>query len=165
MLCEICNQKNANVFIQKIENGKKIELKICDECAMKEGHLMNLTPTNMSSFFAELLNLESDMGQKKDIVVKPCPSCNTSYKEFMETGLIGCAKCVDTFRPYLDPVLKKVHGSTEHIGKIPRSFGGDLIKKRKIENLRKELNEAVKLENYEKAASLRDKIREIEKEI
>ncbi len=163
MLCELCKERQANVFITKVIGNKKKELKICDECAKVEGYLLGFVPTDMSNIFTELLNLEQiGLNQKSEAKIKVCGSCNTSYKDIVKIGLLGCQDCMETFKEEILPVLRKVHGKLEHTGKIPHSFGGDLIMKRKVENLKNKQLEAVKEENFELAAKLRDEIKELE---
>ena len=61
------------------------------------------------------------------------------------------------------PYLKRVHGSTGHVGKIPNN--APLVVKPKtktIDDLRNELSRLVAEENYEQAAVIRDKIKEME---
>ena len=65
------------------------------------------------------------------------------------------------FRKGLIPLLEKMHGSVQHVGKVPSRAGKELIKKNELMQLRNELNKAVEKEDYEKAAELRDRIYEL----
>ena len=91
-----------------------------------------------------------------------CPNCGMSYRDFQQTGKIGCSVCYATFRRQLEPLLRRIHGSSTHSGKIPHRTGGTLTMKHTIESLRSSLKECVAQEEYEKAAELRDKIRQLE---
>lgn len=88
-----------------------------------------------------------------------------SYRDFQQSGKIGCADCYQTFRPQLEPLLRRIHGSSVHRGKIPHRSGGTLELKHEIGLLRQQLQESVAHEEYEKAAEYRDKIRALEKEL
>ena len=88
-----------------------------------------------------------------------------SYRDFQQTGKIGCAECYRTFRPQLEPLLRRIHGSSVHRGKIPHRTGGTLELKHEIGMLRQQLQESVAQEEFEKAAEYRDKIRALEKEL
>ena len=85
----------------------------------------------------------------------------------MRSGKIGCADCYETFYDKLLPLLERLHGKTNHVGKIPNSFE-EIAKEENTQNetekLKAELDEAVKAQNYEKAAELRDRIKELESE-
>jgi len=97
-----------------------------------------------------------------------CEKCGSSFGDIVRSGRIGCADCYETFYDKLLPLLERVHGKTNHVGKIPNSFE-EIAKEEEsgqteLETLRAELDEAVKAQNYEKAAELRDKIKELESE-
>lgn len=74
---------------------------------------------------------------------------------------MGCASDYALFQDMLEPLLERIHRATEHTGKRPRA--GQL--RAEIEQLRQHLEEAVSTENYEKAAQLRDRIRQMEHEV
>jgi protein arginine kinase activator len=60
------------------------------------------------------------------------------------------------------PLLEKIHGSTQHLGKIPHKSGEAFEQGREMLELRQALKLAVDQEDYEQAAKLRDRIRAIE---
>jgi protein arginine kinase activator len=67
----------------------------------------------------------------------------------------------NVFKKGLLPLIEKMHGSSQHVGKIPKNAGVEVVKKNDLIKLRRELNEAVRKEDYEKAARVRDKIYEL----
>ena len=95
---------------------------------------------------------------------KKCPICSATFSDIAKSGKVGCAECYKTFNGELLPYLKRVHGSTKHVGMVPNS--APLMVKPQIntvESLRMELNRLVSEEKYEEAAVIRDKIKEMEK--
>ena len=94
-----------------------------------------------------------------------CPNCGMSYADFQQTGKIGCSVCYGTFRRQLEPLLRRIHGTSTHSGKIPRRSGGTLELKQEIKRLRGELKEKVAQEEYEEAARLRDEVRALEQKL
>lgn len=86
------------------------------------------------------------------------------YNEFVETGKLGCSECYDAFRGRLIRPLKQIHGACEHIGKVPVREGGQIKNDRKIKKLETELNAAVMKQEFEKAAKLRDEIKQLKGE-
>lgn len=96
---------------------------------------------------------------------KKCPVCGRTYSEFARTGKFGCGECYRTFRRSAEEVLRQVHSTAEHTGKIPSKSGDALKKKRRYESLKAELRDAVKNEEYELAAKLHKEIRAMENEI
>ena len=93
---------------------------------------------------------------------KVCDRCGTSFEEIMETGRLGCAHCYETFEHELARSIEKIHGKSKHIGKIPHSASGAIRRKNRLTELKVELNRAVAEQNFERAAELRDQIKELE---
>ncbi|HHY14598.1 MAG TPA: hypothetical protein GX521_00830, partial [Firmicutes bacterium] len=71
----------------------------------------------------------------------------------------------ETFRDELNPVLRRVHGSVNHNGKIPAKGYAKLRLGRKIEEAKKKLQECIRTENYEQAAHYRDEIRRLKRDL
>lgn len=94
-----------------------------------------------------------------------CPHCGLTFTDFRNTGLLGCADCYTNFQSGLEPLLKRVQGSTNHIGKVPKRGGGKARIKKEITDLRQELQQAIGREDYERAAKLRDEIRRREQDL
>lgn len=159
MLCQICGKREATFHFKEIINGEVRELHLCEECARKMGFLGTPFP------FASLIGGLTEKGEipLSEASQVKCPHCGLSYEQIREKGKIGCSFCYQTFKDYLVPLLEKIHGHTHHSGKSP----GELKmseKEKEIHKLRKELEEMVKKEEYEKAAKIRDEIRKLEKE-
>jgi protein arginine kinase activator len=157
MLCNKCNKKEAVVFLTMVENGKKTELYLCEDCA-KESVLSSYMFDN---FISALLNIESEQNEE-DKTVSPtlkCSTCNLSYEELMKYGKIGCDACYDNFSAVIQPIIKRIHGKEQHMGKIIKSKQQDIKKQQDICILQAKLEEAVRNENYEKAAEYRDLIK------
>lgn len=147
MLCEKCGKYHATTHIRTVVNGVAREQNLCDYCAAKEG--FNVTPKSIfASMFGEMLELKPQN-------MKRCPVCNSSFNDIAKSGKAGCSECYKTFKAELLPYLKRVHGSTHHIGKTPEN-------RESINELKTELKRLVSEEKYEQAAVLRDKIKEME---
>ncbi|KEI05061.1 UvrB/UvrC motif-containing protein [Clostridium botulinum] len=170
MLCELCRQNEATIHITKIVNGVKKEANICSKCAgnSEEFNLVSdmdiITPFSFQNILGGLMDYVNDTSKSSRIAEIKCENCGASYREFKEKGLLGCSECYKYFSPAILSVVKGVQGNTEHIGKIPKRSGKDLVNKNKILKLKEELQKAIALEEYEKAAEIRDKIRDIDKE-
>lgn len=162
MLCDICGKNPATVHLTEIVDDKMTELHLCEECAQKKG-------VQMESHFglAELLAGLADMGEqftktKKEVKLK-CPRCGLTYEDFKKVGRLGCGKCYSVFKEVLLPLLKRIHGSTQHYGKSPKKVVKAVKAKTELQELREKLQKAIQLEEFEEAARLRDRIRETEK--
>ncbi|MBX7103084.1 MAG: UvrB/UvrC motif-containing protein [Gemmataceae bacterium] len=90
-----------------------------------------------------------------------CPTCGLKYMEFRREGRLGCPRDYASFRVGLEPILRKVHRSTRHVGKVPRRRQPSEIDLSLLD-LRQQLRRAVQAEAYEEAARIRDQIREKE---
>lgn len=91
-----------------------------------------------------------------------CPGCGMYYSTFRETGHLGCAACYASFRQSLRPLLRRIHGEPRHLGKAPHRDGERFARRREMQRLHEELERAIGREDYERAAALRDSIRQLE---
>ncbi|MBE3581473.1 MAG: UvrB/UvrC motif-containing protein [Thermoanaerobacteraceae bacterium] len=162
MLCERCQQKPASVHFTQIVNNQKTELNLCPDCARE---LENQWSFSLPKFFASLLNYEPGLGLTVDRAPTQCGECGLTFAQFQQGGLLGCPECYHTFESRLDPLLRRLHGSTQHRGKVPRRAGGNLRIQREIDKLRRELQELVAQEAFERAAEVRDRIRQLEAQV
>lgn len=91
-----------------------------------------------------------------------CKNCGRSYYDFQKSGRLGCAKCYEAFEAPVLTTLKQMQKSTTHIGKIPSKQSAGLLKKRKLKELKEQLEKAVGSEDYELAAKLHKEIKGLE---
>jgi protein arginine kinase activator len=168
MLCQECGKRQAALHFTKIVNGDKTELHICEACAREKGELIPGTPSGFSihNLLSGLLDLEpSGGGAKSAATAARCDTCGMTYTQFSKIGRFGCSHCYKQFAERLDPLLKRVHGNTVHVGKVPKRAGGRVKTKREIERLKREMQNRIDREDFESAAQIRDRIRELEKEM
>ncbi len=161
MLCDLCGKNQATVHLTEIIDDQISELHLCEECARKKSIQME-----QQFGLADLLAGLAEFGKPEEVsqvISSKCLNCGLSYQDFKHFGRLGCSECYTNFRKYLMPLLKKVHGSTQHLGKTPCKVAVRSKKKPDLADLRLRLQEAIKKEEFEQAAQLRDKIREMEK--
>ncbi len=166
MLCQECQQNPANVHITKIINGKKTEMHLCEICAQKKEELdFSFEPQfSLQNLFGSLLHDGlSGVGEKASLSKLQCPGCGLTFAQFSQIGRLGCSECFLAFGERLHLLLRRIHGSSSHSGKIPARIGGKARLKRELADLKEQLQAAVQRENFEQAALLRDKIKEMEK--
>lgn len=162
MLCDICGKTQATVHLTEIIDDKMTELHLCEECAQKKNAQME-SHFGLADLLAGLADVGGQLTQtKKESKVK-CPRCGLTYEDFRKIGRLGCGECYTAFKEALLPLLKRIHGSTQHYGKSPKKIVKAVRTKDEIGDLKEQLLEAIKKEEFEEAAKLRDKIREIEK--
>lgn len=165
MLCQECQEEEAKLHVTKIINGEKKELYLCEECAQEAGELD--FDFSFDNFLSGLLNNKLNSQPKIDLGQTDfkCDVCGLRYREFARKGRLGCSSCYDSFREKLSKVIRRIHSSTKHTGKIPKRAGEKVRIKRKIKNLRKEMDRVVEEEEFERAADIRDEIKELESEL
>jgi protein arginine kinase activator len=164
MLCQNCGKNSAAFHYKTNINGVVNELHLCADCASQLNHNkptnINIFDLNSGSYLSSVMS--DFMGGAEQSSAGRCPLCGATARDISRTGKAGCAKCYETFSDMLLPFIKRIHGNTRHNGKYPTSAGVELQQKRKIEKLKLELNRAVEAQNYEYAAELRDRIRDLE---
>jgi protein arginine kinase activator len=162
MKCDSCN-KPATVHLTEIKHGKKIEKHLCEQCAAQNEGLPVKSHTPINELLTNFVMAHS--GLQKDLGLA-CETCGVTWAEFRQSGLFGCANDYQTFEKDLTPLLQRAHeGATHHVGKVPTRRGGTGVPmKRQVDltKLRKELAKAVEAEEYERAAKIRDQIRQAE---
>lgn len=159
MLCQKCGQRPAVVQRSVIRNNEKTEEYLCEECARQVMQIPSsmIWPGDFDKFFAALLNLQP----QESPTVLSCPKCGLGYQQFLDSGRFGCADCYDAFADKLVPLFNKLHNASRYHGKVPgRMPQPEVPRKDTLEDLNYQLHLAVAKEEYEKAAQLRDKIKE-----
>ncbi len=154
MLCEKCKNREATTHYVETVNGVKKELHLCGECAKEEG--LGGIGFSLPNIFSGLFGEEYYPQLKKE---KSCPVCGMTLSRFSKTGMLGCPECYNTFEKELRPMILKIQKGENHKGKLPNSVPP---KKKTLETLREELKAAIEKEDFEKAAILRDRIKEEE---
>jgi protein arginine kinase activator len=167
MICERCGQRPATVHLTEIVNGEKNESHLCEVCAgemHQHGYGFAVPPIQLHHFLASLLNHSAAEGKKQQVSSsgRVCEKCGATEEQIANQGLLGCGDCYPFFADRVQPLLKKIHGSIGHTGKVPERTGGRARLTKEIGVLKNNLREAVEREDFEKAAQLRDRIHLLE---
>ncbi len=191
MLCQNCGKNEANVHYTQITNGEKKEFSLCSDCAMKLGLTEQIEMTdpllNFRSFIGDFFNDYSEKDRLKQVSGTKqlkCETCGTTYENFISEGYFGCEDCYKTFKAPVDSLLKKLHGTSTHIGRKPGTEAKLIVdnvsknkedkkenakvqpkkeesKEEKIARLESDLEKAIRDERYEDAAKIRDELKEM----
>jgi len=161
MLCDICGKNPATVHLTEIIDDQMDELHLCEECARQKSAQME-QQFGLSDLLSGLVEFEKPT-QEKEVSVLKCANCGLTYTDFKKIGRLGCSECYETFRRYLGPLLKRIHGSSQHLGKSPYKPAKVLKKKTDLQDLRSSLQKAIEMEAFEEAAKIRDQIKELDK--
>ena len=165
MLCQNCHQRPAQIHITKIIAGEKKELHLCDQCASLQDIFNN--SFNLQSFLSNLLDMEGDSSHYDFSHINDfrCSGCGMRYESFKKYGKFGCEECYHSFGAAVNPLIKKMHGTDQHKGKIVKYAGESIRLKRDIQDLNNQLKTAIENEEYEKAAEFRDQIKVLKEQI
>ena len=161
MQCSVCKEKPATVFLTHIENDKMHKVNLCEDCAKKKG-VDN--PTTFSLADADLLlglGAAQEVAQTAGGVDLKCPRCGFSQADFKKSGRLGCPECYRTFAEGLAGLLKTMHKGTRHTGKAPEALRATRENADRMKSLQTKLAKAIKDENYEQAALVRDEIKQL----
>jgi len=162
MQCEKCD-RDAQVHFTTIEQGEMKTLRLCESCAhelgLGSGDSAHKEP--LTDFLAQL-GVETD-DSVPTAEAEPCPFCGTTATEFRESGRLGCSQCYSHFELQLRKLLRRVHGSTHHSGKLYLNEGSEIGDRlARLSSMRRRLQRAIETEDFEAAAELRDRIHELE---
>jgi protein arginine kinase activator len=161
MLCTICKEKPATVHLTQIVGDKMQKLDLCEECAKTKG--IN-DPTSFGLADLDLvlgLGASQQLEQAAGGVELKCPRCGFTQADFKKSGRLGCPECYVTFAEGLSGLLKSMHKGTRHVGKAPEALRATRENADRLKTLTEKLKKAVKEENYEQAAQLRDQIKQM----
>lgn len=159
--CDKCDRP-ATIHLTEIIEGKKIEKHLCEQCATQEGIAVkaNVPISQLLEDFV-LQSAPSEPGP----VEQSCEICGMRFSEFRESGLLGCPNDYDAFGDDLGDIIRRSQeGAEQHVGKVPHRAGAAQQRQNAILRLRAELKQAIQNEEYERAAVLRDQIKDAESE-
>ena len=166
MKCQNCGINEATTHIKQTINGHKSEVWLCQKCAGEENVFSAFKPANdydFENFFSNFWGA-STPALKQTPTESICKTCGTTLRDIQSRGKLGCSDCYATFKQILQRPLKEIHGSVAHTGKLPKRAEKGLRLNYEIDKLKDELSRAVLDQNFEMAAELRDKIKEMEQQ-
>jgi len=176
MICAICGEREAALFIRRSRGDSSEDLALCEECAKRRG--LSAGNGRIELRIEELLAPEAEAGTG---LPAACPSCGLGVEELRREGRLGCPSCVATFRAELGRILRSsakppffrgvapaagaesavraapAHKPAPEPG--PEARTGELAEARLSEPaLEASLEAALAAEAYELAASIRDSL-------
>ncbi|MBI4576831.1 MAG: UvrB/UvrC motif-containing protein [Planctomycetes bacterium] len=157
VICEGCNQNVATVHLTEIVKQTKKEVHLCEACAEERG-VTKKAPFSISDLLGGLAEPQPAEKEEAAAPTQDCPRCGLSYADFRAHGRLGCPEDYRVFGKLLLPLLEKIHGNTQHLGRVPKRAGERVLREKELMQLREELRRAIDREEYEHAAELRDRI-------
>jgi protein arginine kinase activator len=163
MRCDHCKEREAVINLTQVEHDTKVTLHLCEQCAQEKG-----IETGTAVLKSPLGTFLSAMGKGTTLPIPAdalrCASCGATLRDFRDSGRLGCAQCYQSFEDHLRDLLRRLHGSSQHVGEryVLPGARGEADSTSRLLDLRDKLRRAVESENFELAAELRDRIRVLE---
>ena len=160
MLCEECKQNEASYTISVMVGGEVTTRHLCGDCMAKMN--MNIASGNIKSLLSSILSAitgndnDSPKDEKPEVV---CPRCRTTLSAFTKSGRLGCPQCYEAFHEQLQPMLLQLHGRVQHAGRQPLCSEDAQRTRTRQEELTRQMEQAVLVEDFETAALLRDQLK------
>jgi protein arginine kinase activator len=164
MVCELCHTNHATIHITEVLNNQKKELHLCDECAKQKGVTTKIQ-LSLADLVGGLVEPPKVTRQQRELMNLKCVNCGLTFQDLRQKVRLGCANCLEVFKDWLALFIEKIHGSTQHVGKVPKNADQNQKRDTELLKLKKELDEAVRKEDFELAARIRDKIRAMDADV
>ncbi len=158
MLCNVCKENEATVHLTQMIEGKIKKVDLCEPCSKSKG-VDDPTGFSLADLLLGLGAAQESQAATPGLELS-CPQCGHTQADFKKSGRLGCPRCYEVFREGLEGLLKSMHKGTKHVGKVPLSLQENKTMKERLKALQGELEAAVCREDFESAATLRDKIKQ-----
>ncbi|MFP4623036.1 MAG: UvrB/UvrC motif-containing protein [Gemmatimonadota bacterium] len=162
MLCDNCGKNEAVIHLTQIVDNKMGTFHLCEACAAEKGleTESEVGSLPLTDFLAQMSQDKPAGGASRSV---ECEFCGLTLDDFKQTGRLGCPHCYVTFDSHLRSLFRRLHGASQHVGKVylpPDSTAAERVEQ--LSRLRRKLDGAVEREEFERAAQIRDQIRELE---
>src|SRR5205814_2191216 len=175
MLCDNCKEREAIINLTQVEHDSKVTLHLCEQCAQQKGVETGgaILKTPLGNFLGAVVKGGGSTGALVSAAGDGmrCPACGSTLRDLRDSGRLGCDQCYVSFDTHLRDLLRRLHGSSQHVGEryeLPgtrvaveaggAAAGGGDDSRRSLLELKAQLRRAVEGENFELAAELRDRI-------
>lgn len=162
MLCDNCKERDAVVHLTRIVDNAVTQLHLCEKCAAAKGVETTLAvPQHPLGDILQAVQQQATTATNEDAA--NCAFCGANARDFRATGRLGCPHCYDAMERSLRELLRRLHGSSKHVGVVYRAPVAHVLEKAdSLHDLRDRLRRAVETEQFELAAELRDRLRVLE---
>ena len=161
MLCDECGVNEACYTVSVMVGDTVTQRHLCADCMAKMN--MNIASGNIKHLLSAILTAITGQEQPAaeahagpEVV---CERCNTTLSQFTKSGKLGCPACYQAFREQLTPMLQQIHGRVQHAGRKPLNTEAAQRLRSEQEELTRQMEQAVAMEDFETAAILRDRLK------
>jgi len=159
--CNICSKHQASVHQYEVtdtDDGSSVRVvHMCIGCAKSHGIAISGNtpdfPQMMGLLGKALLDSAASVVTTSSGSSLSCPDCGWTEDDFRTNSRLGCPADYDVFSGLVSEILERIHGTSEH---VQSAHATELTK------LGADLEHAITAEQYEQAAKLRDRIKNLE---
>lgn len=180
MICSNCGKREVEVVIKQVVDNEVKSINLCRQCAEELGYLSPSLPSITISFSVGEIDPSRMIKRRKDAARQKreesenelvCSECGTKFASFRKSGLLGCPSCYAAFRFPLGAYLQEHQNAESHwtdsaafslidvheeTDEVSPPVEDDI--RFQLYRLMEDLEAAIKREDYERAAEIRDKI-------
>jgi len=125
--CERCGNHPGEIRYTEVVGGETRKMMICEECAEElgfgeeesRGPTAAEPPSGSSAVPGAVVFATAGIPMDREFLKLRCPGCGVRGAELRNASLLGCGTCYETFAPWLDPILERLHGASRHRGRLP----------------------------------------------
>ena len=164
MVCSRCKMRTATVRLSKVINNILTEVYLCQDCAKENAIAEMQAVIGIANMMPGIFAFENDLNKYIKAKSDPvrCSFCGKSFEEIRQDGRLGCATCYSDFGDKMGPIIERIYGTARHKGRCPSNMPDEYKNAMEIDELKILLNRAIELEEYERAAEIRDSIKSLE---
>ncbi len=154
MLCSVCNERDAELFVQQQTVTGKREVHLCSQCAKRRGLDIDHSRSNNS------LEVMSRSGPSNQTC---CYACGMQFYDIEKLGVTGCPECYVAFSREIKTMLENTGLDGPYTGEMPKTlahFRSILTDRIKVQ---KKLEASIAQEDFEKAAMYRDFLKTLDR--
>lgn len=161
MTCDHCHERDAVIAVTHVENSVVSQMHLCEKCAAEQGvdAVATTLPKHPLGEFLQAVQQQPSA----ESASAPCTFCGMTLSDFKTVHRWGCAHCYSQFEAAIRELLRRVHGSSRHVGRSYLPPRVDQLERQSLAGaLRDRLRRAIEKEDFELAADLRDRLRVME---
>ena len=169
MKCQKCD-KQATLTVAILTGAEPKELHFCEEHGQEyltqpgmHGSAVESVASMLAQGVAKKMSINKAVAELQELDQQTCPICGISFHDIRHWGQLGCPHDYDFFNKQIDAFALNLHGENKHTGKVPTRLPSNAEERMLLIKFRRDLEDAVQYEDYERASKLRDKILEIER--
>lgn len=172
IVCQICGKRPATSHLSELgpDGQERKDLHLCATCIQDLSLDLSANPPSIASILqrkkqgGEATPTDGPADAVEDQPDPACPGCGLLLSEFSARNRFGCAQCYEAFRDQVEPLLVRYHGTAAHLGRVPSQAQSEAaaVRLARRAHLDSQLKAALKAEDYERAAELRDELRTLD---